>query len=167
MSEKIEVGSTTIKHKGFFSMEAVLQSIQEFLGRNDFVPEWEQYKGKALKEYEVIVKGAKKVTDYVKWHVKVWIWVYDCHEVEIVKEGKPFKTQEGRFKAEITSNLELDWQNRFKGTGIFKKFVELLDDIYRNKILKYKIEDFWAAQLDDKHTELVKVIQNALGQEVA
>jgi len=58
--------------------------------------------------------------------------------------------------------LELDWQKKFSGT----KFLSWLDKIFREKILKYKIGDYWEDMVLAEGGSMASAIRNALGVEI-
>lgn len=161
----------TIKHRGFFTFNEVMDTIKSFFADNFYDSvKYEGYKYKipspAGAEYEIIIDASKKVNEYVKFGIRLFLRVFDMREVEIVQDGKKITTNEGKFHLEITSSRELDWQKRFEGYGVFQPFISWLDEFFRKNILKYKVDDYW----DDKHAAdvigLTKAVQNALGQEV-
>lgn len=161
----------TVKHRGFFNFQEVITAIQDFFSENYYdTVQWAQYKFKipspAGAEYEIEVKGSRKVTEYVKFHQRVYLRVFDMREVEIVRDGKKVKTNDGRLHVEVKPTVEFDWQGRFKKGGAFGKFYQWLHDFFRGHIIKYKIEDYWIDNLLIEQGRLVKKIQATLGQEV-
>lgn len=156
-----DCGKTIIKHRGFYDNTKVIRAIFNWYKHNDFYFDVEKYKltGITLK---YTFKGYKKVTEYLKWHMKCFLIIYQLEDVEVIKEGKKIKTNHGKFHAEITGILEVDWQERYKGG----KFVTFLGDFLRKYVLKYKIVDMWEDEVALKIDELAAVIKEALGQEV-
>ena len=162
IKDKEIVSKVVIKHRGFYDHEKVIKAIFDWFKHNDFFFDVTKYKltGITLK---YTYYGDKKVTEYLKWWMKCFLIIYQLEEVEIIKEGKKIKTYHGKFHAEITGELEIDWQKRYQEKG---KFLTLIGDFLREYILRYKIKDMWEDELCLKVEELADVIKDALGHEV-
>jgi len=117
-------------------------------------------------EHEMTMGGEKKVSDYVKFHISIFMRVYNMRDIEIVQEGKKMKLQEGQVQIEIKPKLQLDYQRIFEGKGAWGKFLMYLGEFYRKYIIKYKISDYWEDMLFEKAVILADTIKDALGQEV-
>ena len=162
---------TLVKHRGFFDYSKLLQSIRRWYVADDFdVLNMPTYKTKfptpTGQEHELKFHGEKNVTEYVRYHVDIFMRVYNLRDIEIIQEGKKMKLQDGQVQIEVIPKLELDWQKRFSGPPPWKKFLTALDEFYRSYIIKYKIGDYWEDMLLLKAAQLVRVIKDALGQEV-
>ena len=170
MSTKYELPSTLIKHRGFFDYSAFLQTVRKWYADDDYDFNASSYKqkypGPTGTEHEFRFIGDKRVTEYVKFHMIVIARVYSLRDVEIVQDGKKVKLQDGQLQVEVIPEIEFDWQNRFKGAGVFKSFIAGLDDFYRNYIIKYKISDYWEDMVLIKSGQLANAIRHVLGQEV-
>ncbi|OYT32724.1 hypothetical protein DRJ22_01385 [Candidatus Woesearchaeota archaeon] len=167
VEKKRKFPAIIIKHRGFFNLEKVLKTITNWFNEEDFEDfDITDYKYKipspAGAEYEIRMKGQKKVTGYVMFEIEVILWVYDLREVELIKDGEKIKTNEGRIIIEVFPVLILDWQKRFGGN----KFLQRLQDFYHNYIIKYKIADYWDDMCLIKAGQLVKFVQESLSQEV-
>jgi len=162
---------TLIKHRGFFNYSKLLQSVRHWYIDDDYevldMPKFKQkYPSPTGTEYELEIHGEKKVTEYVKFHIDVFMRIYNLRDIEIIQEGKKIKLQDGQVQIEVRPILELDWQKRFSGPGWWGKFLQELDEFYRKYIIKYKIGDYWEDMVLIKGTQLARVIKEALGQEV-
>lgn len=162
---------TLVKHRGFFDFFVLLQSIRKWFVDDDFdtfnIPlHLQKFPGITGVEHLIKIHGEKKITEYVKFHIDVQIRVVNMREVEIIREGKKFKTQDGSLDIEIVPKLELDWQKRFSGPKPWKGFLEALDVFYRKYIIKYKISDYWEDMILMKSTQLARVIKETIGQEI-
>jgi len=160
-----------IKHRGFFDFQDTVKTIQTFLRQRMYLAyDWPSYKYKipspAGAEYEIIVEGSKKVNEYVKFELHVFMRVFDMREVEIVRDGEKIKTNEGKVHIEISAGMDLDWQGRFSGKGVWGKFLEWLKDVYEKHIIKYKIGDYYEDLLFGEALDLKSELQSVLGQEV-
>ncbi len=168
---KFDQPVTLVKHRGFFNYSELSQAIRKWYIDDDYeVLNMPMYKQKFPTttgvEHEFKIHGEKNVTEYVKFHMDVFIRIYNMRDVEIIHEGKKLKMQEGQVQVEVIPVLELDWQSRFKGPKPWKDFLSALDEFYRNYIIKYKIVDYWEDMVLLKSSQLARVIKEALGQEV-
>lgn len=159
---KFPMSPIIIKHRGFYDNEKTIQNIFGWFKNNNFFFDLKKFKLTGITT-KFTFEGDKKVTEYIKWHMKCFIIVYDLEDVEIIKEGEKIKTNHGKFHCEITSELELDWQKRYQNHG---KFITFLGDFLRKYILRYKISDMWEDELCLKMDELARVIKKTLGSEV-
>lgn len=161
-----------VKHRGFFDFQDIVKTIQTFLKQRMYLAyDWPAYKYKIPSpggaEYEIIVEGSKKVTEYVKFKLEIFLRVFDMREVEIVRDGEKIKTNEGKVHIEIFADKALDWQKRFEGKGKWGKFLEWLKDVYEKYIIRYKISDYYDDLLYMDALDLKNELQSVLGQEVA
>jgi len=168
---KFDMPVTLVKHRGFFNYSDLLQAIRKWYIDDDYevlnMPMYKQkFPSSTGVEHEVKIHGEKNVTEYVKFHMDIFMRVYNLRDVEIIHEGRKLKMQEGQVQVEIIPVLELDWQSRFKGPKPWKDFLSALDEFYRNYIIKYKIVDYWEDMVLLKGSQLARVIKEALGQEV-
>ena len=171
MASKHPAPVTLIKHRGFFSYSQLLQSIRGWYVDDDYevldIPSYKQKFPTATgTEHEMKLHAEKNVTEYVKFHIDIFMRVYNMRDIEIIQDGKKMKLQEGQVQIEVKPMLELDWQKRFKGPDQWKKFLGYLDEFYRGYIIKYKIVDYWEDMLLLKSAQLARTIKEALGQEV-
>lgn len=150
-----------IKHRGFFDQGAVVKAIQDWFNKKDYYIDTNFFKHSGS-SYYIEMSGGRKVTEYVKFKIHVLITIDGLKNVEIIKEGKKVKTNEGHFHCTIKNETEYDWQGRFKGN----KFLQGLGDFLQKYILKYKIKDYWASKATGEVNSLVQVVKNALGQEI-
>ncbi len=163
--------TTMIKHRGFFDYSKVLHAIRQWYVDDDYdvldMPSYKQkFPGPTGVEHELKIHGEKNVTEYVKFHMDVFMRVYNMRDIEIIQDGRKIKLQDGQILFNVTPSLELDWQKRFTGPEPWKKFLEALDHFYRNYIIKYKIGDYWEDSALIKSGQLASVIKKTLGQEV-
>lgn len=165
-----ELPSTLIKHRGFLNYSALLQSIRKWFIDDDYIVQMTIYKKKyptpTGEEHEQIIHGEKKITDYVKFNLDVFIRAMNMRDIEIIHEGKKMKMQDGQIQIEVIPKIEFDWQKRFAGPPPWKNFLSALDSFYRAYIIKYKIDDYWEDILLIKSGQLSRVIKETMGQEV-
>lgn len=158
---------TMIRHRGFFHYGELQQAIRQyFVDENYNIVNYPMYKQKFATpigvEQEIKIRAEKKITEYVRFHMEILFRVYDLRDIEIIRDGKKVTLQEGKLFVVLSPTIEFDWQKRFAGS----KFLQALDDFYRNYIIKYKILDYWEDTLLIKSEQLAKIIKTKLGQEV-
>lgn len=157
--------STNILHNGFFDSAALTNAIRDWYLKNDYyvgVPSYKQEIRETGRKYDQEWTGQKKITEYVRYHVNVTVRVHGINDVEIIKDGQKIRTTEAQVIVKVDPILELDWQGKFKGG----KFITWLDKFYREKILKYKIGDYWEDMVLAEGGSMAGVIRNALGTEI-
>ncbi len=154
-----------IKHRGFFEQTQLMSTINDWLGDLRYYSNIvfkQSGGGPSGKNYYIEITGDRKVSEYVKFHIKLLGKLDGVKDVEIIKEGKKIKTNEGHVHIDILPTLEIDWQARFDGN----KFLKALGDFLENYILKYKISDYWVSMIVGEMTGLAEKIKQTLGQEV-
>lgn len=170
MSYKEAFPDTIIRHRGLCRFNGLVTAINQWYVDDDYVTQMIGYEAKVPSpmgaEQDVKIQGTKDITGYVRFHLRVWLKVSNLRDVELIQDGKKLTLQEGQIRIVITPELELDWQNRFKGKGQWGNFLVWLDEFYRKHIIKYKIGDYWEDMLLIKSGQLAKVIKEHLGQEV-
>ena len=155
-----------VKYRGIFNLSEVLQAIREWYRADDYEFHLKKHKFKipspAGAEQEIDMHGEKKVTDYVRFHIDVFMRCWDLRDVELVKDGQKIKTNDGKIAIEISGKYELDWQKRFEGN----KFLQALQDFYHDYIIKWKIKDYWEDMHLLKMEQLRRRIKEKIGHEV-
>lgn len=162
---------TLVKHRGFFDYSKLLQAIRQWYVDNEFdnfdIGSYKQKFPTATgTEHEAEMSGSKRVTDYFKIKIEIFMRVYNLRDIEIIQDGKKLKLQEGQVQIEVRPAYDLDWQKKFQGKGKWGDFLKALQEFYHKYIIKYKIGDYWEDMVMMKAGELVNVIKDALGQEV-
>ncbi len=102
--------------------------------------------------------GWRKVNSYVKYHIDVFIHVWDLHDVEVVREGKKQKLQSLRMQVEMSGRCELDWSSRFGGS----KFLQSMANFYNTYIVKKNIDNIWTDELYYRVYKLQQTAKNFL-----
>lgn len=157
---------TFVKHRGLFSYAEFINGIRNWFRENNYEFHEPKHQWKAPPEgveVEIRINGNRKVNEYVKYHINMFLKIYDMKDVEVVKDGQKVKMQDGKVTVEISGKLELDWQNRFGGN----KFLQGLQDFLHQFIIKQDIGDHWEDDLLFKLMDLTRAIRTVLGQEAA
>lgn len=162
---------TLITHRGFFNYSELLQAVRKWYIDEDFdtldMPMYKQkFPTTSGTEHEFKMVGKKNVTEYVQFEIEFSFRVYNMRDIELIQDGKKIKLQDGQVWINVIPVLTLDWQKRFEGPKPWKKFLEILDDFYRNYVIKYTIVDHWEDIVLLKGGQLARIIKEKLGQEV-
>lgn len=148
------------RHNGFFNFSKLIKMIRSWF-LSEFYLFFETKHKYKPEESEVEVYGKRKLNEYVQYIIYVELKAEDVQEVEIIKEGKKIKTQQGRLKVFVHGTMNLDWQKRFAGS----KVLQYIQDFYHRYIIKQKIEDVWIDHMMMKMVALKLKIQEALESE--
>src|SRR3989338_4419929 len=151
---------TYIRQKGYFDWADLLKSIRGWLKDEFYNVEETKHKHKP-NEQEVEMSGFRKLNEYVKYYFDIKIRTENVAIVELIKDGKTVKTQEGNVCIELSARMELDWQRRFGGS----EFLQSLQNFYHKYIIKQKIEQVWMGHLESKFGQFANFIKDKLQQE--
>lgn len=154
MGKKESMPAIYIKHKGMFDLSDILKSIVKQLQDDSFKVHFSKHKYKVPSpkggEQEIKFYAERKINEYVKFRIDVFIRVFDFKEVEVIKEGRKVMMNTGRIAAEISGVMELDFENRFGGN----KFLQGLQDFFHKYVIHRDIGDVWE---DDIMLKIVNV----------
>lgn len=145
-SKKIKCADYRVKFKEKFDVKALYYLMHEWLVQE----EWASRNDKNFKEIfagysEAASNGGeawwswrpeKIKNNYFKWQMSVNAHLILLKKVEIIKDGKKFKTDSGEVEILITANIETDYQDKWKNHPILKHF----EKIYRDRIMGDNIE---------------------------
>ena len=140
MAEKETLFSSTLKHKGLFDFAKFYKFCYDWLAEetglllqeNKYV---EKLSGDT-KEIDVEWSGFTKLTDYFRFDMKVNFKILGMKQVEIMKDGKKIKTNEGQIEMKVKGTLVRDWQGRFEKSP-FQKFMR---EIYDKWVIPSRID---------------------------
>ena len=154
----------SVKFRGTFSYSDLLQAVRGWFGDNYYrfdEPTHKWKSGGEGVEAEIKMKGARKMNEYVKYHVEVWVRIWDMKEVEVIKDGQKMVLNDGKVAIETTGKVEFDWANRFQGS----KFLQNLQDFFHKFIIRQDISDKWEDGLFKTLIEFTKMIKEKIGYE--
>lgn len=149
--------------------------IVDFNGLFSFIPHWLRTQG-----YGALEKGRsekitstgkaiesnwiaeKEVSDYVKYRVKINLFVRDLTDVAVERHGKTVKLQKGRveidFKSEMEKNIMINGRQRFNPDKDFHNFLKTIYEKYIIKPQLQALEDKLLAESQD----FIKTMQSHL-----
>jgi hypothetical protein len=137
----------TLKVNGVFDFESVYRAMHDWFVGQKYYFEEILYKHKvpspAGAEEHIRWKGWRKVTEYVKFNIYVYIIMWDMKEIEVIKNGEKKKLTKARIKIEFNGDCELDYSKQFEKTPFLKK----LGQFYNEFVAKKKIDTVYTDQL--------------------
>lgn len=152
--------ANNIKHRGLFDFNLLLKEIFDWCNSYRYNFNEKKHKHKP-KEREVELFMDKKVNEYVKYIIEVAIRVWDLKTVEVVKDGKTHKVNQGRIEVVVSGTLITDYSKSFGGS----KFLQGLQKFMHNYVLKRTIEEEWESGLVFEVNKLIHRVHEALGME--
>ena len=90
------------------------------------------------KEIDVKWRGEKKLTDYFKFEMGVDFEIKMLKEIEIIKDGKKIKTNQGEVKMKVKGTLVKDYQGKFEKTALLK----FLRSVYEKWVVTARVDQF-------------------------
>jgi len=165
MGIKNALPKTSIKHRGLFSLSGLLQDVRKWFELNDYEFHEPKHKYKvptpAGAEMEIIMRGERKINEYLKYYVHIYFHIWEIKDVEMIRQGIKTKANDAKVLVEVFGEYELDWQGRFGGN----KFLQELQSFYHKYVIKRTIQDWWEDNLFFKINALTKTIKNSLAFE--
>jgi len=142
MSEAETIFSSKIKYAGVFNFKEFYQFCYDWLtqeaGLQIMEGKYEEKMDGDAKNIEVEWEGKRKVTDYFQFKIKVKFRVLGLKKVEVIRDGKKEKTNEGSVEVKAGADLVRDYQGKFELTA-FRKF---LRGIYERWVIPARIEEY-------------------------
>ncbi len=155
-----------LKKHGVFNFDKAFSAILPWLNKHkyDSIEKARMEKsGSTGKGLESEWVSERKVTDYVKFHLTVKIWLRDMTEVAMEKDGKKIKAHKGRVEFIFDSVMEKNYKGRF-GDQKFdseKEFSMFLKEIYDKYVAKSKLSSF-EDKLYEETFDLINLIKKNL-----
>jgi hypothetical protein len=165
VSDKHAVGTAIIKYRGVFDLQELMKRVNDWMEGDGYTVHEGKYKHKVPDprgaEEEITFKGWKRVTEYVKYHIKIEFHTYDQKDVEVVKAGAKKHAVQARIEVIMSPTVEFDWQNRFSGS----RFMQGLQDFYHKYIIKGDIQNYHEDALYYRTYKLHRIIKEFLDME--
>ena len=149
MSKNIDLPSpvATIKLDGIFDFKELYKLMHGWFVDRGYFFEETLYKHKvpspAGAEQTIEWSGWKKVNEYIKYWIEVHIKIRDMKQLEVVKNGEKKILTKARLRIFFEGEIEFDYAKRFSGN----KFLQSLQDIYLNYIIKKDLQNIYEDQL--------------------
>lgn len=164
MAEKVSLFNDPliIKYKGIYDYEGFYRLIRAFFKKRGYVFFEPKYKDKVGgpfgNEIELKLEGEKKVTEFVKFYIKLETWHVEMKEFDAKVDDHYKKLTNGRMSVSFKEvAVEFDWQDKFK-TDFQKKLLKWL--VF--KILKRYYEIKYMGPLEGEAYSLHEEIKKHL-----
>lgn len=142
MAEKDTLFSSKIKYNGIVDFPEFYKFCYNWLvDEVGLLVAEEKYAEKIAgdsKNIDIAWSGSKKITDYFKEEVKISFQIIGLTKIEIVKDGKKIKTNNGSVEVKIKGVLIRDYEGKFETTPS-KKFMR---SIYEKWVIPSRLNEF-------------------------
>jgi len=148
MSKTIPLGTVaTVKLSGVFDFKSLYKVMHDWFVERGYFFEEGLYKHKvpspAGAEQDIRWTGWKKINEFIKYWIKVYIKLWDIKQLEVVKNGEKKILTKARIRIEFDGEVEADYANRFNRS----KFLQTLQDFYLRYIIKKDLDHIYTDQL--------------------
>ena len=147
---KIVVDHLKLDYKGPFEFNALCRLINAFTKERGFDSRYDkdfEINTKTGKHIEWQISPWKKITDYIRYMVKVRILIDDMVKVEVIKDKKKVKVDNGRLIMFIDGFIEFDYFHKWDQHPFFM----FLRSLYDRFIYKAYTERFEQRLVYDIH----------------
>lgn len=157
---KIVVDHEKIDYSGPFDVGGFLRMIENFLWERGFDKaqnkDFEQntHQGKFI---EWQIAPWKKVTDYIRYIVKIRVLGYDLVKIDVADNGRKTKIDNGRIIVVIDGFMEYDSNNRWEGKPILH-FFRTIYDYFVFKAYTEKFEQRLVHDINHLHDNIEKFL---------
>ncbi len=151
---------TRIKYDGLFDWDGLYRLIYGW-----FIDRGYYFEEKSLKhkvptpmgeEREYWFQGWRKMTEYAKIWIDVYMHFYEAREVEVIKDGKKKKLMKARFFIEMSGKVETDFQGRWDKSG----FNLWLKDLFDQTVVRRDMDVIWS----DRHYYIIYKLHTLIRQ---
>lgn len=124
-----------IRYRGLYDFDGLMKLIRGYFARMKFdkvdEPKYKYNAKSSGVEFEFRMLSERKVTHYIRIHMRVDGHIWNMKRQEVVEEGKKVMRSNGRLELKITGEFELDYRGRFKevkpGDKGYDRFAHSLD----------------------------------------
>jgi len=141
MVEKDKIIENKIKRKGLFDFKELYRFCYTWLADEGYFVEERKYTEKVKgneKEIEIEWIAKKKISDYFRFTLKFNWRIIGMMPVEVEKNGKRIKMDQGDVEIKVSGILEKDYENRWEKTP----FLKFLRGVYDKYIIRSRIEQY-------------------------
>jgi len=151
-----------IKHKGIFNLDGLFKVMRDWMVGQGYEFHEISVKHKVPSpsgaEQEFKFWGWKRVNEYIKFHIDVFMRIYDIKDVEVIKDGKKEMLSQAAIMIEFSARYDKDWSNRFKKG----KFLRWLGRFYETYLMKEEIVTKWEDEIYYRIHKFARVIKDFL-----
>ncbi|MEK6904268.1 MAG: hypothetical protein AABW87_01615 [Nanoarchaeota archaeon] len=162
-SETVGVMSTVIRKDGIFDLDTLYNAIKGWFDQNKYEPtEYDMTRKFAPDggEYNIKWRAKKNVDYYVRFEIKIEMWMWKAIEVLIERQNQRFK----RFKASMEMKIDCVLVKNYNKTFPPTKFGNFLRRAAERYLWKKKLESDMEGKLYEEFEELQDKIKETLEQ---
>ena len=157
MTEKDKVIEQKVRRSGIFDFKDTYQFIYRWLTEEGYKVEEQKYQEEVQadsKKVDIIWVAEKKISDYFKNEIKLSFRITGLKNVEVEKEGRRVKMNDGSFEVKITGSLTKDYENKWENNPMMK----FLRGVYDRYLIEGRIKLYGRKLFEDINdlTEQIK-----------
>jgi hypothetical protein len=157
MSEKkLVIEQLKLTYSGLFDVNELYSLIDGFLKEKGF----DKFERKNIqqvtpsgKHIELELRPWKTVSDYVKTHMKITLYLTNVKDVEVEKDGVKVKLNQGNVHIVLDGYIETDHEDRWESNAMYVFFRTLIDK-YIIKTYLDTFEQEIASDVDQLYNQL-------------
>jgi len=110
------VSDERIEYEGLFSMKEVFRLLDKYFRQKGYDKKIvfdEEYQTPSGKYIHVKFTPYKKVDDYIRVQMRIWIYAHDLIEVEREVDGRKIKTNKGRLIMIFDAQMQTDYRDNW------------------------------------------------------
>jgi len=165
MGVKFALPVARIKYRGLFDYPKLLNAMRRWFLDNGYEFQERQIKHKvpspAGYDQEMLWTGHKKISGYDRFNVRFRFHIWEIKEVDVVKKNKKTMMWNARVQIEMSSDVELDYNNYFERGN--SRFLIGLRDWIHKFLLFNKITSGWTDELYYRVYKLHRITKESLG----
>jgi hypothetical protein len=153
---KIIVNQLKLKYSGLFSFYELFRMVDHWFiekGFDKFEKKNFEYVYPTGKQIEIEIEPWRKMTDYLRYVIKINFYLTNIREVEVVRDNTKMKLNQGSVEITFDGYLDQDYENRWEHKPIFV-FLRTLFDHYVFKIHTEKYEQGIIDMVNQLHSDL-------------
>jgi len=143
-----------VRQKGIFDMGELYKVMFRWFAQHNYDFQEKEYIDKVQPNGSRVLEigwwSYRKISDYVKFRIKVKFLIVGLKDIEIEVDGMKRKTNSGDCEVRFISWIETDYEGKWEANPITKFFREF----YNKYIMRSKIEDYET----ELHTELYELM---------
>lgn len=141
MAEFDKIAESKVKHEGIFDFKELYRFAYALALDEEYDLEERNYTEKNTakgKEIEILWIAKRKISDYFRFKIQMNWLILGMTDVEVAKEGRKVKLNQGSLEIKFKAYLEKDYENRWETTA----FLKFLRGLYDNYVIKSRISDY-------------------------
>ena len=150
-----------VRQQAVFDMADLYKIMFRWFSQHNYDFQEKQYMQRqspdGSRHLEIGWEAARKISDYIKFRIKIKFLVIGLSSVEVEVGSMKKKTNKGDIEMRFDAFLELDYEGKWEGNPATKAIREL----YNKLIIKSRIEDY-EAELHEELYELIGEIKSFL-----